>query len=459
MPVFTYSFVPLCIYNPIIMNTLTIIIVAVLVVVCILLTVLNLLRGQALHVKGEELRSMAENLRFTQSERDTMQQEIFSLQQRLEQERTARESEQLSRIKAETELEAERRNNAEKIRTQEALEQQLKEQFRILAGDVLGEQSRRFKEENRESMDIILKPFKDNIKDFRERVENIYSHQQEQSGALKNELNRLMELNARITTETTNLTKALKGNSKVQGDWGEVILETILENFNFIRGVHYQTQYNVKGEEGQNLRPDVVLNLPDNKRVIIDSKVSLTAYVSYVAAEDDASRQAAMAAHIASVRQHVKELSDKKYQQLVLQSPDFVIMFVPNEPAFLDAMKEDGKIWSDAYERKVIVSSPTNLFALLKIVDDLWRREDQNRNQQAILENAEKLYAQLVEFTSALEGIGAGLEQARLRYDEAFKRLHTGNNNIVRLGEKLRKLGVPAKKILPKSLTQTLDEE
>ncbi len=441
------------------MNTLPIIIVAALLVVCILLFAMYIMRGRTIYSVNEELRSTAEALRLTQSERDSMQHEVLNLKQQLEQERSLREAEQMSRIKAETELSAERRTNAEKMRSQEEFERQLKEQFRILAGDVLGEQSRKFKEENRESMDIILKPFKDNIKDFRERVENIYSHQQEQSGALKNELQRLMELNARITTETTNLTNALKGNSKVQGDWGEVILETILENFNFIRGVHYQTQYNVKSEEGQNLRPDIVLNLPDNKRVIIDSKVSLTAYVNYVAAEDDASRQAAMAAHIASVRQHVKELSDKKYQQLVLQSPDFVIMFVPNEPAFLDAMKEDGKIWSDAYERKVIVSSPTNLFALLKIVDDLWRREDQSRNQQAILENAEKLYAQLVEFTSALEGIGSGLEQARARYDEAFKRLHTGNNNIVRLGEKLRKLGVPTKKTLPKSLTQDLDEE
>lgn len=441
------------------MNTLPIIIIAALVVVCIMLFVMYLSQSRKYQATATILRDTEEAVRQLQNEKNISQQELLRTTQALDEERHTCQQEQIARVKAETELNAERRNTAEKLRSQEEMEKQLKEQFRILAGDILGEQSRRFKEENRESMDIILKPFKDNIKDFRERVENIYSHQQEQSGALKNELQRLMDLNARITTETTNLTKALKGNSKVQGDWGELILETILENFNFIRGVHYQTQYNIKDEEGQNLRPDIVLNLPDNKRVIIDSKVSLTAYVNYVAAEDDASRQAAMAAHIASMRQHVKELGDKKYQQLILQSPDFVIMFVPNEPAFLDAMKEDGKIWSDAYERKVIVSSPTNLFALLKIVDDLWRREDQSRNQQAILENAEKLYAQLVEFTSALEGIGTGLEQARSRYDEAFKRLHTGNNNIVRLGEKLRKLGIPAKKTLPKSLTQELDEE
>ena len=200
------------------MNTLPIIIVAALLVVCILLFAMYIMRGRTIYSVNEELRSTAEALRLTQSERDSMQHEVLNLKQQFEQERSLREAEQMSRIKAETELSAERRTNAEKMRSQEEFERQLKEQFRILAGDVLGEQSRKFKEENRESMDIILKPFKDNIKDFRERVENIYSHQQEQSGALKNELQRLMELNARITTETTNLTNALKGNSKVQGD-------------------------------------------------------------------------------------------------------------------------------------------------------------------------------------------------------------------------------------------------
>jgi DNA recombination protein RmuC len=254
-----------------------------------------------------------------------------------------------------------------------------------------------------------------------------------------------MELNVQITTETTNLTNALRGNSKVQGDWGEVILETILDSSNLIRGVHYQTQQNVKDEAGNNMRPDVVLYLPNNKQIIIDSKVSLTAYVNYVSAQTEAERRVAMAAHLASVRQHVKELSAKKYQQL-MQSPDFVVMFVPNEPAFLDALKEDHTIWSDAYDKKVVVSSPTNLFALLKLVDDLWRRDDQNKNQENIIKFGVTLYEQLVAFTSALEGVGASLDQARTKYDEAFKRLSTGNNNIIRVGEKLRKLGLPTTK-------------
>ena len=401
----------------------------------------------------DKLQRVEDELLAANASVQSLEASLSSQAAALDSERRAREVEQMARVKAETELDAERRLMAEKARSQQEVEQAMREQFKALAGDVLGEQSRRFKEENRESMDLILKPFKDNIIEFRTRVESIFTHQNEQSGVLKNELQRLMELNVQITTETTNLTNALRGNSKVQGDWGEVILETILDNSNLIRGVHYQTQLNVKDEAGNNLRPDVVLYLPNNKQVIIDSKVSLTAYVNYVSAESEAERRVAMAAHIASVRQHFKELSSKKYQQL-MQSPDFVVMFVPNEPAFLDALKEDHTIWSDAYDKKVVISSPTNLFALLKLVDDLWRRDDQTKNQENIIKFGVTLYEQLVAFTSALEGVGTGLEQARAKYDEAFKRLCHGNNNIIRVGEKLRKLGLPTTKRQPARLVE-----
>ncbi len=424
------------------MTTYYIIAILLLVVASVVLLVLY----QGSRYRSKEL---CEKLTVAESVNEKIKEQtneqLSTLRREIEQERALREQVQMACIKAETELESERRSMAEKVRSQEELQQAMREQFRALAGDVLGEQSRRFKEENRESMDIILKPFKDNIQEFRNRVDNIFTQQSEQSGALKNELKRLMELNVQITTETNNLTNALKGNSKIQGDWGEVILETILDSSNLIRGVHYNTQLNLKDEAGNNLRPDVVLNLPNNKQVIIDSKVSLTAYVNYVSAQTEAERRAAMTAHIASVRQHVKELGAKRYQQL-LQSPDFVIMFVPNEPAFLDALKEDHTIWSDAYDKKVVISSPTNLFALLKIVDDLWRRDDQTKNQENIIKFGVTLYEQLVAFTSALEGVGAGLQQAKLKYDEAYKRLHEGNNNIVRTGERLRKLGLPTTK-------------
>lgn len=413
-------------------------IIAVLTLACVVFLVLWIRERGVSRTLGDELLTSNTTLQSLEASLSAQTDELST-------ERRAREQEQMARVKAETELSAERRMMAEKVRSQEEVERTMREQFKALAGDVLGEQSRRFKEENRESMDLILKPFKDNIVEFRTRVESIFTHQNEQSGVLKNELQRLMELNVQITTETTNLTNALRGNSKVQGDWGEVILETILDNSNLIRGVHYHTQLNVKDEAGSNLRPDVVLYLPNNKQIVIDSKVSLTAYVNYVSAQTEAERRVAMAAHIASVRQHVKELSAKKYQQL-MQSPDFVVMFVPNEPAFLDALKEDHTIWSDAYDKKVVVSSPTNLFALLKLVDDLWRRDDQTKNQENIIKFGVTLYEQLVAFTAALEGVGVGLEQARAKYDEAYKRLCHGNNNIVRVGEKLRRLGLPTAK-------------
>lgn len=433
------------------MEIVYIIVAAVLAVVSAVLATLLVGRRREIEAAHRQISQLEADVQRGE-QRLTLESEALAA------ERREREREQMARIKAESDLEAERRTMAERLRSQQDMERSVREQFRALAGDVLGEQSRRFKEENRESMDVILKPFKDNIMEFRTRVESIFSHQNEQTGVLKNELQRLMELNVRITTETTNLTQALRGNSKVQGDWGEVILETILERSNLIRGIHYKTQLNLKDEAGRNLRPDVVLYLPGEKSIVIDSKVSLTAYVNYVGADSDAERRAAMAAHVASVRQHVKELSAKSYQ-LLMQSPDFVIMFVPNEPAFLDALKEDATIWQDAYEKKVVISSPTNLFALLKIVDDLWRREDQNRNRENIVKLGVKLYDQLVAFSSSLEGVGASLQQAQARYDDAYKRLHSGNDNIVRVGEKLRKLGLPTSKRLSQTLVDRADIE
>ena len=339
----------------------------------------------------------------------------------------------------------------------EKAEEIMRTQFRNLANDILVEQSQHFKETNKESLDQLLKPFKENISEFRDRVERIYASENEQQGALRNELRNLMELNRRITTETTNLTNALKGNSKVQGDWGEMILETILDGSNLIKGVHYDTQVNLKDEAGNNLRPDVVLYLPEGKRIVIDSKVSLTAFVNSVSAEDEPTRRSALAAHVASVRQHVAELGRKEYQRL-LESPDFVIMFIPNEPAFLAALQTDNSIWAEAYDKKVIISSPTNLFALLKLVDDLWKRNAQSKNTADIVTCGTKLYDQLVAFTESLENVGASLEKARSAYDDARKRLTSGNDNIIRVGEKLRKLGLPTKRTQSPRMLDAADE-
>ncbi len=374
----------------------------------------------------------------------------------------SRENEIRSLIKESTQyrsqLEASEAQRIEQARKQQQDEERMREQFKNIAAELFTEHTKEFKSTNKEAMDMLLKPFRDNIFEFRERVERIYSNETEQRGALQNELRNLMELNRRITAETTNLTNALKGNSKVQGDWGEMILETILDSSNLEKGIHYSTQYNIKDEEGNNLRPDVVLNLPDNKQIIIDSKTSLTAFVGYIAAESEAERAILLDQHLKSVRQHVNELGRKEYQKLV-NSPDFVIMFIPNEPAFLAALQADNTIWSDAYNKKVIISSPTNLFALLKLVDDLWRRNDQTKNTEMIVKTATKLFEQLVNFTSSLEDASKALDLARGKYDEAFKRLRTGNDNIVRLGDRLQKLGLPTKKELSKKLLEGNQED
>lgn len=346
------------------------------------------------------------------------------------------------RASSEAEIAALRQKNAEDREAERAerekAEERFRAQFKNLATEILGEQSQHFKQTSKESIDILLKPFRDNITDFKKRVEEIYTTQTSQRGELKAELKRLMELNQNISAEARNLTDALKGNSKVQGDWGEMLLETILDSSALSKGIHYETQYNIKDEDGRNLRPDVVLHLPEKKDIVIDSKVSLTAFVGYTSADSEEERRRHLAAHVTSVRQHVTELGRKEYQRR-LNSPDFVIMFVPNEPAFLAALQNDPAIWSDAYDKKVIISSPTNLFALLKLVADLWKYNDQDKNTKEIAACGLKLYEQLVAFTASLEGVGTALDKARDAYDDAHKRLCTGNDNIIRVGERLRK--------------------
>ena len=328
-------------------------------------------------------------------------------------------------------------------------------EFRNLANEILEEKSRQFKTTNKEEIDSILKPFRESIGDFKERVEKIYADENQQRGALKNELRNLYELNKRITEETTNLTNALKGNSKVQGDWGEMILETILERSNLVRGIHYEKQMNVKDEDGNNLRPDFVIYMPGGKRLVIDSKVSLTSYVAYTESDDEDERRRYLAAHVRSVRNHVLELGRVSYQQNVAGSPDFVIMFIPTEAAFLAAIQADPEIYNDAYAKQVVICSPTNLTGILMIIHDLWKRDDQNRNAIKIAAEGGKLYDKFVGFVETFASVGKALENASRNYDKAEKQLSEGPGNLVVRAEKLRKLGVkPLKNISAKMLAE-----
>ena len=398
-------------------------------------------RDAATRLSAAEAR-LAASEQTAAAEKETLRRSEEQVRSLTEQRSRAEAELAALRAASEAEIAALRQRNAEEREAaraeREKTEERFRAQFRNLATEILGEQTQHFKQTSKESIDILLKPFKDNIVDFRKRVEEIYTTQTSQRGELKAELKRLMELNQNISAEARNLTDALKGNSKVQGDWGEMLLETILDSSALSKGIHYETQYNIKDEEGRNLRPDVVLHLPEKKEIVIDSKVSLTAFVAYTSADTEEERRRHLAAHVASVRQHVTELGRKEYQRR-LNSPDFVIMFVPNEPAFLAALQNDTAIWSDAYDKKVIISSPTNLFALLKLVADLWKYNDQDKNTKEIAACGLKLYEQLVAFTASLEGVGTALDKARDAYEDAHKRLCTGNDNIIRVGERLRK--------------------
>ena len=339
-----------------------------------------------------------------------------------------------------------------------ALQERQRVEFKNLAAEILEEKSNQFKQTNRESLELLLKPFRDNIEGFRKKVEEVYEKEAQQRFSLKEEIRHLNEMNLRMSQEANNLTAALKGNSKVQGDWGEMILETILDSSNLIKGVHYQTQENIKDNEtGANLRPDVILNLPEGKQIVIDSKVSLTAYVTYSETDAPEAQQRAVKEHVRSVRSHIAELAGKSYQTLLngqnkSVSPDFVVMFIPNEPAFLLAMQQDSALWSDAYNRKVIISSPTNLFALLKIVDDLWKRDGQSKNALAIATEGANLYDKFVGFSETLLDLGRSLGAATGKYEQAMNQLKTGRGNLIRRAERLRELQVKASKSLPAQL-------
>ncbi len=415
--------------------------------------------GEALRLRGElsaaeQTRIAAETrLAGAESRLDSTLEELRSAQEQRLQSQSA-----LSALRAatDTEIASLRERLAVQADAEREAREKQQEQFRLqfkeLSTEILGEQTKSFQSVSGEKLDLLLKPFRDNIADFRLRVEQIYDTQSVRQGELKAELKQLMELNRTISAEAQNLTSALKGNSKVQGDWGEMVLDTILDSSNLVKGVHYFTQDTIRTDEG-NVRPDVVLMLPDKKRIVIDSKTSLTAYAEYCATGD----LAQLDAHVSSVRKHVAELAAKSYQELVSSSPDFVIMFIPSEPALLTLLQRAPEIWSEAYRRKVVISSPTNLFALLKLVDNLWQRSDLERNTRDIAECGSRIYDQLVMFADSLTSIETALNGAHRAYDDAFKRFTKGNNNLVRLGQRMVDLHVKFKKQMPQAVLEAAD--
>lgn len=335
----------------------------------------------------------------------------------------------------------------------ENLQTQFRNEFKNLANEILEEKSKKFTEQNREKLDELLKPLGEKISEFQRRVEDNHKEDLKGRGALDQHLKTLQELNQKMSEEAKNLTKALKGDTKQQGNWGEVILQRILEKSGLRKGHEYDTQESTTTEEGKRLQPDVIVHLPDEKRLVIDSKVSLTAYEKYSSSEDVADREQALKQHIQSLRGHVKGLGRKNYEQIHgFKSPDFVLMFIPIEPAFGLAMQYDPDLYNEAFDQNIIIVSPTTLLATLATIDNVWKQEYQNKNAMEIASRGGALYDKFVLFVESLQDIGSRIQQTQKSYDEALNRLSEGSGSLVRQAEMLRELGAKASKKLPDNL-------
>lgn len=337
----------------------------------------------------------------------------------------------------------------------DVIRKQFNLEFENIASRIIEEKSRKFTQLNQDNLNSILKPLGENLEGFRKKVEEVYDKESKERFSLGKEVERLVLLNQRISEEANNLTNALKGNSKIQGDWGQMILENILEKSGLIKNNEYfiqeylkdsQGNY-LKNNEGNKMQPDVIISYPDNRKVIIDSKVSLTAYSRYMASEDIDRQKIELSEHIKSIRRHVDELSRKNYQDFS-DCLDFVMMFVPNEPAYLLAIQYDSDLWHYAYEKRILLISPTNLIASLKLIADLWKREYQNRNAQQIADRGSILYDKFAGFVESLNAIGLHLDKAQKSYLDANNQLKEGKGNLISQAEKLKELGVKSKKII-----------
>jgi DNA recombination protein RmuC len=344
--------------------------------------------------------------------------------------------------------------------------QKIQDQFRVefknLANDILENNSKKFTEDNRNKMNDLLKPLSDKIKDFEKKVEETYDKESKLRFSLKEEIKRLEELNQQVSKDTVNLTKALKGESKTQGNWGEVVLERILERSGLEKDREYFVQVSLKDDQGKRQQPDIVVVYPGKRHIIIDSKVSLTAYDRFIAAETDHDKEAALKEHLVSLKKHVNELNEKKYQNLYqLNSLDYVMMFLPVEPAYLLAIQKDPELWHYAYNKHIIIISPTNLIAVLKMVESLWRQEYQTRNVQEIARQAGTLYDKFVLFAEDLEKIGGKIDDAKKFYESSKNKLTDGKDSLVRKVENLKSLGVasPKNKKIPKNLLDQAKQE
>ncbi len=349
--------------------------------------------------------------------------------------------------------------NLKRDKELEERQEQLRKDFELLANKILEEKSLKFTEQNKENIKQILNPLQEKIQVFEKKVEDTQKESISMHSALKEQLLGLKDLNLQMTKEATNLTKALKGDSKMQGNWGELVLERVLEKSGLEKDREYFVQQSFTLEDGTRVLPDVVLHLPDNKKMIIDSKVSLTDYERYVNSEDE-EKDKFLKSHINSIKKHVDQLSEKNYQDLYdIESPDFVLMFVPIEPAFAVVITEDNSIYNKAFEKNIVIVTPSTLLATLRTIDSMWNNEKQQRNAIEIARQAGALYDKFEGLVNDLTGVGKKIDAAKTDYSSAMNKLVEGKGNLITSVEKLKKLGAKAKKSLPEPILKRAEEQ
>ncbi len=433
--------------------------------ILILAILVSALIGAYLGILFSKLKSKSE--KSTLEERQNLlSSTINELKQNVEKIENEREEIRREKEFLNTEL---TRKNAEyenlqqlNLKRDEELEQrqeQLRQEFKLLANTILEEKSLKFTEQNKENIKQILNPLQEKIQTFEKKVEDTQKESISMHSALKEQLLGLKDLNAQISKEATNLTKALKGDSKMQGNWGELVLERVLEKSGLEKDREYFVQQSFTLEDGSRVLPDVVLNLPDNKKMIIDSKVSLTDYERLVNADDD-EKEIHLKAHVNSIKKHVDQLSDKNYQDLYdIESPDFVLMFIPIEPAFAVAINTDNSLYNKAFEKNIVIVTPSTLLATLRTIDTMWNNEKQQRNAIEIARQAGALYDKFEGLVKDLTGVGKKIDAAKTDYSAAMNKLVEGRGNLITSVEKLKKMGAKAKKALPEAIIKRAEEQ
>lgn len=403
-----------------------------------------------LQARDDEFQSLQQQVQQRQRELDNILQQAQQL--------SSDQAAQIASLK--TELQQQQTLAEEKIQLLQDAKQQLTQEFQLLAGRIFEEKSERFNTHSKQTLDTALSPLREQLTDFKKKVEDVYDKDSKERTALGLELSQLKQLNQKMTDEALNLTRALKGDNKTQGNWGEVILERVLEESGLHKGREYETQVALKSDDGQRRNPDVVVRLPDNKDIIIDAKVSLVHYERYCNSDEQLDRDQALKEHINSVRSHINALSFKDYEALEgIRTLDFVFIFVPIESAFMAAFEHDQAMFRDAYEKNIIVVSPTTLLATLRTVQSIWRYERQNKNAEEIARQAGAMHDKFIGFVNDLDKIAEHLSRASQAHDNAMNKLSAGKGNLVGSTQRLEKLGAKVKKAMPASVLQAEGDE